>query len=183
MPVSQACCRCAAVVCSCSLPGNRVVPVHFGAVCVGMGDKMQGPWSIVLVEGSSADGPYLVHNKRAAVTVHESASDGDEDIVQLNLYCKQPVFNDEKADEKSTLFAYQTPALYVFGEDEPTMDFCVDFLKNHGVASAYVCKVYAATACLLYADKIEWEAPQAERKEKKRKSYAVRRDNGNAHTA
>ncbi len=107
MPVSQACCRCAAVVCSCSLPGNRVVPVHFGAVCVGMGDKMQGPWSIVLVEASSADGPYLVHNKRAAVTVHESASDGDEDIVQLNLYCKQPVFNDEKADEKSTLFAYQ----------------------------------------------------------------------------
>ena len=23
-------CRCAAAVCSCSLPGNRVVPVHFG---------------------------------------------------------------------------------------------------------------------------------------------------------
>ena len=138
------------------------MPVHFGAVCVAMGDKMQGPWSIVLVEGSSSDGPYLVQNKRAAVTVHESASDGDEDIVQLSLYCKQPVFNDEKADEKSTLFAYQTPALYVFGEDEPTMDFCVDFLKNHGVASAYVCKVYAATACLLYAHRIEWEAPQAE---------------------
>ena len=118
--------------------------MHFGAVCVGMGDKMQGPWSIVLVEGSSADGPYLVHNKRPAVTVHESASEGDEDIVQLNVYCKQPVFNDENAVEKSTLFAYQTPALYVFGEDKPTMEFCLGCLKS----SVRVCVQGVRDNCL-----------------------------------
>ncbi len=116
-------------------PGNRVVSISFGAVGVVM---EEGPFVLVKVQGTNADGLFCVKSKLAEppVTVHDAVED-DTEVVRVVVDTDYVNESCEEIVHMVLPVSFNTVKPFVLSgeQTQPDQSFCKEFLGRHGSAS------------------------------------------------
>ena len=106
--------------------------ISFGAVGVVMAE---GPYVVVAVQGTNADGLYCVKSKLAAPPT--MVYDDDTEVVRVVVYVDYVDGSFDAVIHKVLPVSFNTVKLFVLGgeQTQPDQSFCEGFLDTHGVAS------------------------------------------------